>query len=212
MKALVVPIVALVLAACSFTGGKQPPSPDVAPRLAESALQESGGALHLTFDAQGNWVKITSEGTASLNKDTPSGRETALMIATMRAKRMLTEFLRNDVQSTKTLTRVARSYAQVFLSEDSESPEASASHRDSGTMDDLDIEDTGTRSERARQAERFASIVTERVQDNSAAILRGAYVSHRAFGDGQVLVGLTTTRESIEAAHHVSRAMRGGLK
>lgn len=212
MKALVAPIVALMLAACSFTGGKQPPSPDVAPRLAESAFQESGGALHLTFDAQGNWVKITSKGAASLNKDTPSGRETALMIATMRAKRSVAEFLSNDIKSTKTLTRVAHSYARAFQSEETENQAASMNDLDSEAMADLDIDGKGVPTEKARQAQRFASILTERIQDNSAAILKGAYVSHRALHDGQVVVELTTTRQSVAAAHQVSGMMRGTLQ
>lgn len=54
------------------------------------------------------------------------------MIATMRAKRTLAEFLNNDVKSAKTLNRLAKSYARSFsstenqetqLGEDSEAAE-----------------------------------------------------------------------------------------
>ena len=219
MKALIVTILALAMAACSSPGSKQANHPDsvikpdaAASRLAESAFDGSSGTLNLVFDDQGNWVKITSKGTASLSADTPSGRETALMIATMRAKRTVTEFLSNDVKSTKTLTRVARSYARSFQSEETADPGASTSNIDTDAMDDLDIDGKGARTEKARQAQHFASILTERIQDNSAAILKGAYVSLRAFEGEQVIVELTTTRQSIAAAHQVSGMMRGALK
>ncbi len=219
MKALIVTILALALAACSSTGSKQANHPDpvikpdaAASRLAESAFDGSSGTLSLVFDDQGNWVKITSKGTASLSADTPSGRETALMIATMRAKRTVTEFLSNDVKSTKTLTRVARSYARAFQSEETADPGASTSNLDPDAMDDLDIDTKGAHTEKARQAQRLATILTERIQDNSAAILKGAYVSLRAFEGEQVIVELTTTHQSIAAAHQVSGMMRGALK
>lgn len=217
MKALIVTVLALVLTACSSTGDKQAVKADTragaaATRLAESTVDGTSGTLNLVFDDQGNWTKITAKGTASLGEDTPSARETALMIATMRAKRSVAEFLNNDVKSSKTLTRVARNYARAFQSEDTENQAASMNDLDSDAMADLDIDGKGIRAEKARQAQRFASVLTERIQDNSAAILKGAYVSHRALQDGQVVVELTATRQSVAAAHQVSGMMRGTLQ
>lgn len=219
MNIVIVTILALALAACSSTGSKQASKPDVAikpdaaaSRLAESAFDGSSGTLNLVFDDQGNWVKITSKGTASLGIDTPSGRETALMIATMRAKRTVTEFLSNEVKSTKTLTRVARSYARTFQSEETASPDASTNNLDTDVMDDLDIDANGARTEKAREAQRLATVLTERIHENSGAILKGAYVSLRALEGEQVIVELTITRQSIAAAQQVSGTMRGSLK
>jgi hypothetical protein len=219
MKALIVTALALVLTACSSTATKQASNAEPAAksgaavtRLAESAFDGTGGTLNLVFDDQGNWTKITAKGTASLSEETPSARETALMIATMRAKRSVAEFLNNDVKSSKTLTRVARSYARAFQSEDTENNAASMSDLDSDAMADLDIDGKGARTEKARQAQRFASVLTERIQDNSAAILKGTYVSHRALQDGQVVVELTATRQSVATAHQVSGMMRGTLQ
>ena len=217
MKALIVTVLALVLTACSSTGDKQAVKADAragaaATRLAESTFDGTAGTLNLVFDDQGNWAKITAKGTASLSEDTPSARETALMIATMRAKRSVAEFLNNDVKSSKTLTRVARSYVRAFQSEDTENQAASMNALDSDAMADLDIDGKGVRAEKIRQAQRFASVLTERIQDNSAAILKGAYVSHRTLQDGQVVVELTATRQSVAAAHQVSGMMRGTLQ
>ena len=120
MKSWVVLYLATALAACSSTGNKQQGSNTEpsgqrevhAAQLAESAFQESSGTLNLAFDSKGNWVKITSKGTADLAEDSPRARETALMIAGMRAKRTVAEFLNNDVKSAKTLTRIARSWTK----------------------------------------------------------------------------------------------------
>ena len=216
MKALIVTVLALVLSACASTtkqaGNADAKAGAAASRLAESSFDGTSGTLNLVFDDQGNWTKITAKGTASLGEDTPSARETALMIATLRAKRSVAEFLNNDVRSSKTLTRVARSYARAFQSEDTKDESAAMNDLDSDTMADLDIDGKGVRAEKARQAQRFASILTERIQDNSAAILKGAYVSHRALQEGQVVVELTATRQSVAAAHQVSGMMRGTLQ
>jgi hypothetical protein len=216
MKALIVTVLALTLSACASTtkqaGNADTRAGAAATRLAESTFDGTAGTLNLVFDDQGNWTKITAKGAASLIEDTPSARETALMIATMRAKRSVAEFLNNDVRSSKTLTRVARSYAHAFQSEDTENQAASMNDLDSDAMADLDIDGKGARTEKARQAQRFASILTERIQDNSAAILKGAYVSHSALQGGQVVVELTATRQSVAAAHQVSGMMRGTLQ
>lgn len=216
MKALIVIALALALSACASTakqaGNANTKAGAGATRLAESTFDGTAGTLNLVFDDQGNWAKITAKGTASFSEDTPSARETALMIATMRAKRSVAEFLNNDVKSSKMLTRVARSYARAFQSDDKAHEAAPENDLDSDTTADLDIDGKGARTEKARQAQRFASVLTERIQDNSAAILKGAYVSHRALQEGQVVVELTTTRQSVAAAHQVSWMMRSTLQ
>lgn len=213
MKSLLASILVLALAACSNLGGKpqdvtesNPKQVGTAPKLAESDFQESGGALNLVFDAQGNWVKITSKGTADLASDTPSGRETAMMIATMRAKRTVAEFMNNDIRSTKALTRIARSYNQTFQSSESPRPDESMGLGDNESV--IPLAD----SEDSRQALRLASTLTERIQDNSSAILKGVYVSNRSVEEGRVIVEVTASRESVEAARQASRMMRGAMQ
>lgn len=215
MKSWVVLYLATALAACSSTGNKQQGSNTEpsgqrevhAAQLAESAFQESSGTLNLAFDSKGNWVKITSKGTADLAEDSPRARETALMIAGMRAKRTVAEFLNNDVKSAKTLTRIARSYARNFQSSESRSAD-DADTDDSEAMSRLS-DDQASRSEKTRQAQRFASILAERIHDNSSAIIKGAFVSYHSFEDGRVIVELTANRESIGAARQISRLMSG---
>lgn len=211
MKQLTVLITALALLGCSAGKGLQvaessSPKEGVSLPQAESVFQESSGTLHLVFDAEGNWQRITSKGSADLSGESPTARESALMIATMRAKRTVAEFMSNDVKSSKTLNRIAMTYSKNFQ----------ASEQDGARQDDSEASvnsDSGeTNSTQERQAQRLASKLVEHIQDSSAAIIKGAYVSHRSLEDERIVVELTATRESIGAAKLVSRMMRGSLQ
>lgn len=214
MNKLFVAILSLCLLACSSKGVQptarstdRPEMSETISPVAESAFQVSSGTLNLAFDAKGNWLKITTRGTASLAEDNPAAKDSALMIATMRAKRTVTEFLNNDVKSAKTLNRLSKSYAKNFqAAENQEVP----SSEDSEAMPTE--AEGGQRSDQSRQAQRFAETLTERIQDHSAAIIKGGYVSYQALEDGRVVVELTVARESIGAAKQISRQMPGVFK
>jgi len=213
MKTLIAAMCVLALAGCASTDSKQQDASSSSDkssvesrRLAETAFEEAGGTLNLVFDAQGNWVRITAKGTAAMADDTPGGRETAMTIATMRAKRTVAEFLSSEVRSSKTMTRIARSYARTYQSSGNKNPEGSLG------IDDDKAMSQPTDSEEDRQAQRLASTLTEQIRDNSSAILRGAYVSQRTFEGERVTVELTASRESIEAARQLSRMMRGATQ
>ena len=214
MKKLFAVIASLFLLACS-SKGIQPMSvtdehleiSDNVSSVAESVFQESSGTLKLAFDAKGNWLKITTRGAASLAQDNPAARDSALMIATMRAKRTVAEFLNNDVKSVKTLNRLSKTYAKSFQV---------AENQDMSTGDDSDDLPSDApadkRSEESKQAQRFAELLSERIQDSSATIIKGSYVSYHGFEDGHVVVELTVARDSVGAAKQMSRLMSGGNK
>jgi len=213
MKTLIAAMCVLALAGCASTDSKQQDASSSSDkssvesrRLAETAFEEAGGTLNLVFDAQGNWVRITAKGTAAMADDTPGGRETAMTIATMRAKRTVAEFLSSEVRSSKTMTRIARSYVRTYQSSDSTKPVESLGADDDAAMS------LPSAIEEDRHARRLASTLTEQIRDNSSAILKGAYVSQRTFEGERVTVELTASRESIEAARQVSRMMRGAMQ
>jgi len=167
MKTLIAPMCVLALAGRASTDGKQQDAATSSDkssvesrRLAEAAFEEAGGTLNLVFNAQGNWVKITAKGTAAMADDTPEGRETGLMIATMRAKQTVAEFLSSEVGSSKTMTRIATSYSRTYQSTDSTNPVESLENEDN----DAAMSQPGG-SEESRHAQRLASTLTERIRD-----------------------------------------------
>ncbi len=211
MKRLTILITALSLLGCATGNGL--PNPDSPARTgeassprAESEFVESSGTLHLVFDAEGNWQKIVAKGSADLSGDSATARESALMIATMHAKRTVAEFMNNDVKSSKTLDRIAKTYSSAFSSETADGDQQEVSE----TSIEPDVGERNTAQE--KQAQRLASKIVEHIRDSSAAIIKGAYVSHRSLENERVIVELTATRESIGAAKLVALMMRGSLQ
>jgi hypothetical protein len=227
MKLLIGLFLAIVLSACSSTASKMPASgpekaekPEAsASQLAESSFQESNGTLTVMFDAKGNWVRLTAVGAASLTDDSPGAIETALMIAGMRAKRTVAEFIQSDVRSSKALTRIARSYDRAFQSsesqgagggiEDAQEPQEA---EDDGGVGGGSAGANALRIEKARQARRVATVLTERIHESSSAILKGVQVSRRSVDGDSVRVEVSVSPGSIGTARQVSRMMSGVMK
>ena len=227
MKLLIGLFLVVALRACSSTGSKPPAAgPEKAEKpeasgsqLAESSFQESNGTLTVMFDAKGNWVRLTAVGAASLTDDSPGAIETALMIAGMRAKRTLAEFIQSDVRSSKALTRIARSYDRAFQSsesqgagggiEDAQEPQEA---EDDGGVGGGSAGANALRIEKARQARRVATVLTERIHESSSAILKGVQVSRRSVDGDSVRVEVTVSPGSIGTARQVSRMMSGVMK
>ena len=227
MKLLIGLLLAVALSACSSTGSKPPAAgpekaekPEAsASQLAESSFQESNGTLTVMFDAKGNWVRLTAVGAASLTDDSPGAIETALMIAGMRAKRTVAEFIQSDVRSSKALTRIARSYDRAFQSsesqgagggiEDAQEPQEA---EDDGGVGGGSAGANALRIEKARQARRVATVLTERIHESSSAILKGVQVSRRSVDGDSVRVEVTVSPGSIGTARQVSRMMSGVMK
>ena len=211
MKVFVATLFTVVLAACSGTAPWHQPNSsgmdkqELSSAIAESAFQESTGTLNLVVDAQGNWIRLSAKGSAGLADDSPSSRESALMIASMRAKRTLAEFLSSQVKSETTVRRIAKSYTRNFQTAEPAGDEFAIGSETAPPADDE------MRSAKTEQANRVASALVERIQESSAAILKGVHVTYRSFEDGRVVVEVSATRQSIAAARLVSRAMSGSL-
>jgi len=211
MKSYIYALLALVLAACNATPSRQQSNtagldkPVLSSTTAESAFQESTGTLNLVFDAQGNWIRLSAKGSAGLADDSPASRESALMIASLRAKRTLAEFLSSQVKSESTVRRIAKTYARNFQSAEQQGEEIASDSEAAPSADDE------RRTAKSEQAHRVASVLVERINESSAAILKGVQVSYRSFEDGRVVVEVSASRQSIAASRQVSRAMSGSL-
>lgn len=55
-------------------------------------------------------------------------------------------------------------------------------------------------------------MLTERIQNSSAAILKGVYVSRRSVESDRVVVEVVASRESVEAVRQASHMMRGATQ
>jgi len=189
------------LAGCSST----PKNPtDATPgRTADVEFLEANGPLTLTFDDKGNWVSIKSSATAPLVNNAPEGVEIAFKTATMRAKRNLTEFMANDVKSTKSVQTISKSYLKNIAQVDSTNESNTA-----GEDEDAASNSQATKESR-QKANTIAQTVRERIDDNSQAILKGVQVTERKVSKEQqhVSVTIVVTQQSIKGAEQVRKAM-----
>lgn len=214
MKTAIVIFFAILLSACSSFGVKTESKTETPAPYASASLQGSSGTLNLTFDKSGNWVSISTLGTATLSNESASSHENALMVATMRAKRTLAEFLSNDIKSSKSQTRIAKEYSRTFLAAESQPENKSgdkAANEDSESILISQEDGSPVRTERNKQANQITTALTEQISDSSAAILKGAYVSERKFNENKVIVELTTSKASIDVAKNIARMMQGSM-
>jgi hypothetical protein len=198
---LVLSVVVFGLVACNST----PKNPiDATPgRTADVEFLEANGPLTLTFDDKGNWVSIKSSATAPLVNNAPEGVEIAFKTATMRAKRNLTEFMANDVKSTKSVQTISKSYLKNIAQVDSSNESKTA-----GEDEDAASNSQATKESR-QKANTIAQTVRERIDDNAQAILRGVQVTERKVSKEQqhVSVTIVVTQQSIRGAEQVRKAM-----
>lgn len=191
----------MALAGCSST----PKNPtDATPgRTADVEFLEANGPLTLTFDDKGNWVSIKSSATAPLVNNAPEGVEIAFKTATMRAKRNLTEFMSNDVKSTKSVQTISKSYLKNIAQVDSANESNTA-----GEDEDAASNSQATKESR-QKANTIAQTVRERIDDNAQAILKGVQVTERKVSKEQQHVSVTilVTQQSIKGAEQVRKAM-----
>lgn len=198
---LVLSAVVFGLVACNST----PKNPiDATPgRTADVEFLEANGPLTLTFDDKGNWVSIKSSATAPLVNNAPEGVEIAFKTATMRAKRNLTEFMANDVKSTKSVQTISKSYLKNIAQVDSSNESKTA-----GEDEDAASNSQATKESR-QKANTIAQTVRERIDDNAQAILKGVQVTERKVSKEQqhVSVTIVVTQQSIRGAEQVRKAM-----
>ena len=201
-------VVALSVAGCASTSMQSNGfSTDQPLKTADAEFLEANGPLKLTFDEKGRWLTIETSATAPLSFDAGEGRELAFKIATMRAKRNLTEFLSNDLKSSKSLRAISKSYLKSVGQTDSNN--VSGYTEDDGESDGSQNQQQ-TRELR-QKANTIASTVRESIDDNAQFILKGVFISSRKVSrDGShVSVSIRVSQQSMSTASSIRRQMMG---
>ena len=185
--------------------------PDI--KKAEAEFFKTSGTVQLQFSDEGDWLVIKTSGTAPINFNHSQGREDAFMLATMRAKRNLTEFLQNDVKSGKAAENVTKTALRDIVS--SKNSEDRKKNKDTKSDDllgsDSETDESKFSSEERNRANKISQSVTETINDNSHGILRGAYIASRDVDreTNMASVTLMVSKKSINAAAQVRVLMNG---
>lgn len=185
--------------------------PDI--KKAEVEFLETAGTLQLQFSEEGEWLLIKTSGTAPINFNHAQGREDAFLLATMRAKRNLVEFLNNDVKSGKAVENVTKTALKDIVS--SNGSENRKRNKDTKSDElfgsDTEVDHSQYSQEERNRANKISQSVTETINDNSQGILRGAYIASRTVDrdSNMVAVTLMVSKKSINAAALVRTQMNG---
>jgi hypothetical protein len=214
LKLLTIAIVAALATGCASNKvepvtkveNKLEQKPDV--KKAEAEFLETNGTLQIQFSEEGEWLVIKTVGTAPINFNHAQGREDAFMLATMRAKRNLVEFMSNDVKSAKTAENIAKTSLRDIVKNSNTETKNRKVDPDS---DDDGVTGGMASEEDRRRANRIAQSVTESMSDNSQAILRGAFVAKREVSreNNMVAVTIQVSKKSINASANLRTMMNG---
>lgn len=151
MKKIILAGLVLCLSACSSVG-----------KLTENRVENEksvtaefmGGDIVVTYTKDGKFESITSAGTARVTSNLPSANEEAFIVATLRARKQLSEFMRTDLESDKFVSTVYNSLQEGEKTEN--------------------FTDNNVKS-------KIAYDVQENIKQKSSAILKGTFIESKKF-------------------------------
>lgn len=187
-------------------------TPDI--KAQEVAFLEENGKITLEFDETGaEWLVIESTGTSPINFNHANSREEAFLVATMRARASLVEFLNNSVKTEKFTEHVSKTILNdnvVNGKQDDTQPVTETDvFGDESTSNQLVA--TVANVEERKRATKVAQQVRHTINESSNGILKGAVVSDRNVDIDIQMVAVTVrvSKKTINAAHTIRAHMDG---
>lgn len=218
--------VAVALAVTACAGNKEltknaelkPDSDSIRPKPVSTVFHRPQGTMTITFDKNGQFLEITSKGTAPIAGNNAFSIEQASQVAQLRAKRNIAEFISTDLSTTRSLkvlsTTVQKSLENTTNGMSSETvvedkdfdangdPIISA-YKPEGFVAEPTNKDPNTNSEK------IAQIVRENINTSGKALLRGVVVSdeHIDQAGRTIVVEVKTGVTTVHAANALRKAM-----
>jgi hypothetical protein len=219
--------VAVALAVAGCAGNKEltknaelkPDSDSIRPKPVSTVFHRPQGTMTITFDKTGQFLEITSKGTAPIAGNNAFSIEQAAQVAQLRAKRNIAEFISTDLTTTRSLkvlsTTVQKSLenttngmAQELVVDDKDfdvngDPIITAYKPDGVVAEPAVTKDPNTNSEK------IAQIVRENINTSSKALLRGVVISdeHIDQTGRTIVVEVKTGTTTVNAANALRKAM-----
>jgi hypothetical protein len=219
--------VAVALAVAGCAGNKEltknaelkPDSDSIRPKPVSTVFHRPQGTMTITFDKTGQFLEITSKGTAPIAGNNAFSIEQAAQVAQLRAKRNIAEFISTDLTTTRSLkvlsTTVQKSLenttngmAQELVVDDKDfdangDPIITAYKPDGVVAESAVTKDPNTNSEK------IAQIVRENINTSSKALLRGVVITdeHIDQAGRTIVVEVKTGTNTVNAANALRKAM-----
>jgi hypothetical protein len=219
---------ALLVAGCASQQGViknadlRPETDSIRPKPVSTVFHRPQGTMTITFDAKGNFLEISSKGTAPIAGNNAFSIEQAAQVAQLRAKRNIAEFIGNQLNTTRT--------AKVLSTSVQKSLESTANGMvEEVKVDDKDFDANGDpvitnayndgskdvpppavkEGNPNTNSEKIAEIVRENISTSSQALLRGVVISDEKIDQAgrTIVVEVKTGVSTVNAANELRKLM-----
>ena len=219
---------ALLVVGCATNQGViknadlKPETDSIRPKPVSTVFHRPQGIMTITFDAKGNFLEITSKGTAPIAGNNAFSIEQAAQVAQLRAKRNIAEFISTQLQTTRSV-KVLSTAVQKSLENTTNgmSEEVKIDDKDfdaDGNPVIINAYNDGSKDTAPKpvvegnpntNSEKVAEIVRENITTNSTALLRGTVISDEKI-DQQgrtIVVEVKTGVSTVGAANELRKIM-----
>jgi hypothetical protein len=219
---------ALLVVGCATNQGViknadlKPETDSIRPKPVSTVFHRPQGIMTITFDAKGNFLEITSKGTAPIAGNNAFSIEQAAQVAQLRAKRNIAEFISTQLQTTRSV-KVLSTAVQKSLENTTNgmSEEVKIDDKDfdaDGNPVIINAYNDGSKDTAPKpvvegnpntNSEKVAEIVRENITTNSTALLRGAVITDEKI-DQQgrtIVVEIKTGVSTVGAANELRKIM-----
>ena len=200
----------------------KPETDSIRPKPVSTVFHRPQGIMTITFDAKGNFLEITSKGTAPIAGNNAFSIEQAAQVAQLRAKRNIAEFISTQLQTTRSV-KVLSTAVQKSLENTTNgmSEEVKIDDKDfdaDGNPVITNAYNDGSKDTAPKpvvegnpntNSEKVAEIVRENITTNSTALLRGTVISDEKI-DQQgrtIVVEVKTGVSTVGAANELRKIM-----
>jgi len=200
----------------------KPETDSIRPKPVSTVFHRPQGTMTITFDSKGNFLEITSKGTAPIAGNNAPSIEQAAQVAQLRAKRNIAEFISTQLQTTRSV-KVLSTAVQKSLENTTNgmSEEVKIDDKDfdaNGNPVIISAYNDGSKDTAPASAvegnpntnsQKIAEIVRENITTSSTALLRGVVITDEKIDQAgrTIVVEVKTGVSTIGAANELRKIM-----
>ena len=200
----------------------RPDTDSIRPKPVSTVFHRPQGTMTITFDSKGEFLEITSKGTAPIAGNNAFSIEQAAQVAQLRAKRNIAEFISTQLQTTRSV-KVLSTAVQKSLENTTNgmSEEVKIDDKDfdaNGNPVIINAYNDGSKDTAPApvvggnpntNSEKIAEIVRENITTSSSALIRGAVITDEKIDQAgrTIVVEIKTGTSTVKAANDLRKLM-----
>ena len=200
----------------------RPDTDSIRPKPVSTVFHRPQGTMTITFDSKGEFLEISSKGTAPIAGNNAFSIEQAAQVAQLRAKRNIAEFISTQLQTTRSV-KVLSTAVQKSLENTTNgmSEEVKIDDKDfdaDGNPVIINAYNDGSKDTAPKavvegnpntNSEKIAEIVRENITTSSSALIRGAVITDEKIDQAgrTIVVEVKTGTNTVKAANELRKLM-----